>query len=271
MIFQRFFIPVLFFTFAVITVAKDVRAADIPVPVATDSRIKTLVYNENDVYSLLTHYGYQSNIEFSPQEEIETISIGDRVGWQIIPAGRRLFVRAMEEFARTNMTVVTNRRAYQFDLKSTSSTTTPNEELVYVVRFFYPDDRKNRLAPAPYSDDIAPMTGVVVPVTTPPQIPASSAAPIVQSSSYNYNYTFTGPDRLAPTKLYDDGASTYFKFAGAVSAPQILMVLPTGKEVPLEARQEGDFWVVRQTAARFSVRLGSDVVCIYNEMLSRKM
>lgn len=245
-------------------------ASDIPVPVATDSRVKTLVYNENDVYSLLTHYGYQCNIEFSPQEEIETISIGDRVGWQVIPAGRRLFIRAMEEFARTNLTVVTNRRAYQFDLKSTSSTVTPNEELVYVVRFFYPDDRKNRLAPAPYSDDVAPITGIPVPVTTPPVIPSSPIAPAVQSSSYNYNYTFSGPDHIAPTKLFDDGANTYFKFPGMSSPPKILMVLPTGAEAEVEAFQQGEYWVVRQVAPRFSVRQGSDVVCIYNEMLYRK-
>ena len=45
-------------------------------PVVSDSRIKTFVYNENDVYKLKTHYGYQSNIEFSRAESIETVSVG---------------------------------------------------------------------------------------------------------------------------------------------------------------------------------------------------
>src|SRR5690606_34865584 len=38
-------------------------------PITTDSRIKTLVYNANEVYQLKFHYGYQSFIEFSNDEE----------------------------------------------------------------------------------------------------------------------------------------------------------------------------------------------------------
>src|SRR6478735_8817090 len=87
-------------------------AAHAEMPVTTDSRIKTFVFNANEVYTITTHYGYQSNIEFGQKESIETVSIGDRVAWQIIPAGRRLFIRAMEENAHTNMTIVTNLRAY---------------------------------------------------------------------------------------------------------------------------------------------------------------
>jgi type IV secretion system protein VirB9 len=110
-------------------------------PLTTDSRIKTFVFNENDVYRLLTHYGYQLNIEFGNKEEIETISVGDRTGWQIIPAGQRLFVRAMEDKAHTNMTVVTNRHAYQFDLYSSPPGEQGWDELVYVVRFYYPEEQ----------------------------------------------------------------------------------------------------------------------------------
>ena len=80
-------------------------------PITSDSRIKTFVYNENDVYTLTTHYGYQSNIEFAKNERIETVSLGDRVAWQIVPAGRRLFVRPQEEGVTTNMTVITNKRS----------------------------------------------------------------------------------------------------------------------------------------------------------------
>src|SRR5665213_77922 len=106
-------------------------AADIPVPVATDSRIKTFVYSENDVFTIVTHYGFESNIEFGREEEIETISIGDRVGFQIVPSGRRLFIRPQTDHARTNMTIVTNKHAYQFDLISVPTPVNPNEGLAY--------------------------------------------------------------------------------------------------------------------------------------------
>ena len=125
-------------------------------PITTDSRIKTLVFNPNEVFTVTTHYGYQSNIEFGPKEVIDTISLGDRIAWQITPAGRRLFIRAQEENAHTNMTVVTNVRAYQFDLRSSAADAVfGSEELTYVVRFFYPEDAAAGLTPPPPPTPIA--------------------------------------------------------------------------------------------------------------------
>ncbi len=147
------------------------------VPITTDSRVKTFVYSENDVFTILTHYGYQSNIEFAKNESIKTVSVGDRIGWQVIPSGRRLFIKALEENANTNMTVVTNKRAYQFDLRASGQQPLqPNEELVYVVRFFYPEDQPGGQIPAIYTD----ATGASV-VGTPAQAAAPVASVAVQA------------------------------------------------------------------------------------------
>ena len=212
-------------------------------PIITDSRIKTLVYNENDVFSLMTHYGYQCNIEFGPKEEIQTISIGDRIGWQVVPSGRRLFIRAMAENAHTNMTVVTSKRAYQFDLKSSGSDSRPEEELVYVVRFFYPDEQSPLRQSLLTEEDLA--------------------QPVAQTA-YNYNYTFVGPDQLAPTKVFDDGKSTFLKFAVA-APPAIALVKPDGQELPINARVADGYYVVPAVSKRFAIRVGSDIVCLFNE------
>jgi type IV secretion system protein VirB9 len=245
-----------FFTLLLLVSCSSAWAADVPVPVATDSRIKTFVYSENDVFSLVTHYGYQSNIEFGKQEEIETISVGDRVPFQVVPAGRRMFIRAMLTNARTNMTVVTSKHTYQFDLISEGTALAPNEELSYVVRFFYPDDKRNVVPAVAYSDD----------VRVAPAAAAPSAAPVV-GAVYNYSYTFTGNDALAPVKLFDDGNATYFKFRSQDTAPTI-SIYTGGKEQPVSARRVGEYWVVDMVAPRFTVRQGGGVVCVYNEKLS---
>lgn len=148
-------------------------------PVASDSRVKTFVFNENDVYSLLTYYGFQSNIEFGPKEKIETVSIGDRAGWQVVPAGRRLFIRAVADKLHTNMTVVTNERAYQFDLRATNPAELPQEELAYVIRFYYPDDPKNS-RPASAAIPTAPMAAPLAPVAYPTGM--ASSAPVASVS-----------------------------------------------------------------------------------------
>jgi type IV secretory pathway VirB9-like protein len=131
-----------FMSFSALVTVTGVAAVDVMAQdaIVTDSRIKTLVYSPNDVFSLLMVYGYQSNIEFSEKEEIQTVSVGDRVGWQIVPAGHRLFIRPLEFGAHTNMTIITSKRSYQFDLRSAPDEKLPeSEELVYVVRFFYPE------------------------------------------------------------------------------------------------------------------------------------
>ena len=52
-------------------------------PIAIDSRIKTFIYSENEVFRLVVHYGYQTSIEFAEDEEIQTISAGNNYAWQL--------------------------------------------------------------------------------------------------------------------------------------------------------------------------------------------
>lgn len=217
-------------------------------PVVTDSRVKTLVYNENDVYSLLTHYGYQSNIEFHPKERIQTVVLGDRINWQIIPSGRRIFIRPLEEDLHTNMTVVTTERSYQFDLRSNDGgPLKPDEELVYVVRFYYPEDDARNL-PAVYAGQLAPQA-VMMP----------SAMPAV-----NYRYSFTGPDALAPQKVFDDGQNTTLLLARQPDS--ITLVTPDGREVPVNTSVLPDGSTqVSLVAPRMTLRYGSETVQIFNE------
>ena len=112
---------------------------DSDIPITADSRIRTYIYNPNEVYLLLLHFGFQSHIEFEKNEEISTISLGDSYAWKITPMGNRLFIRPMEKNIRTNMTIITNKRSYQFDLVAKEiDDEYESEDLVYLVRFVYP-------------------------------------------------------------------------------------------------------------------------------------
>jgi type IV secretion system protein VirB9 len=211
------------------------------VPITTDSRIKTFVFNENEVYEIVTHYGYQSNIEFGQNEEIVTVSVGDRVGWQIVPAGKRIFIRAMEEKAHTNMTVVTNKRAYQFDIREAGvSPQLASEELVYVVRFYYPDEPGQKPPPPPVSasefSNFAPAAGgpvapisslakpepiIAAPLAAPSPAPASTSMPPVASSFAPTRTASLAPLPSAPASNFAPaGASSGFTPTGfAPSGP----------------------------------------------------
>jgi type IV secretion system protein VirB9 len=114
-------------------------------PLIVDSRIKTYVYNENEVYNLVVNYGYQSSVEFGNGEEVQTISMGDTYAWKITPIGRRIFIKPLEENVNTNMTVITNRRIYHFDVFSKMPDAKLDKHLVYVARFFYPEQNNNAI------------------------------------------------------------------------------------------------------------------------------
>lgn len=261
-------------------------------PITTDSRIKTLVFNPNEVFTVTTHYGYQSNIEFGAKETIETISLGDRIGWQITPAGRRLFIRAQEENATTNMTVVTNMRAYQFDLRSSAADAVfGSEELTYVVRFFYPEDAAAGLAPppapaamrGPVAAPVVSLPPAVIPAKQLAAAPAAAAsvinsAPLAPLSTgsivntapsptpiFNYRYTYSGAAAVAPVKIFDDGKNTFFKFNGDAS-PKISILTAKGETLDVATRRTSDGLIaVNVVAPRFNVQQAGQNVLVYNE------
>ena len=109
------------------------------IPISTDSRIKTYVYNENDVYLVMVSTGFQSSIEFEKGEKVQTLSLGDSYSWNITPIDNRLIIKPMENNMHTNMLVITNLRTYHFDIVS-KSITKADDETSYVVRFHYPID-----------------------------------------------------------------------------------------------------------------------------------
>lgn len=117
------------------------KAFDEDLPITKDSRIKTYIYNPSEVFLLVLHYGYQSHIEFAQGETVETISLGDSYAWKITPLGHRLFIKPLESNIKTNMTIITNRRAYQFDLVSKDLEPGKEKELVYQIKFFYPNKK----------------------------------------------------------------------------------------------------------------------------------
>ena len=113
-------------------------SSDEDLPITTDNRIKTYIYNPNEVFLLVLHFGFQSHIEFAKNEEIQTITLGDSYAWKITPLANRLFIKPLEKNIRTNMTIITNKRTYQFDIVAKELEDGEEKDLVYVIRFYYP-------------------------------------------------------------------------------------------------------------------------------------
>lgn len=230
----------------------------------TDSRIRIFTYSPADVYTVPTKYGYQTSIVFAKNEEISTVSVGDRSMWQIIPSGNRIFLRPMNDGLATNMTVITNIREYNFDIKSI---TEDKKDNLYVIQFRYPD-KKNSLRETleeevPVPDPIQPVRTI----TTPSGRVAIPPLDTQRSQTTNSRYTYTGPDAIAPAQVYDDGKNTYVVYNSMpLPAPVPVVRSADGKQVVAAHKLEGDMLVVQSVSSGFVLKSPSGDITVYNEM-----
>jgi type IV secretion system protein VirB9 len=81
----------------------------------------------------------------------------------------------------------------------------------------------------------------------------------------------TWRDTLYPMKIFDDGEFTYFEFKekGGV-IPAIFLVDNNNYESLINFRMVGNYLVMEAISSRFTMRNGSDVVCVFNENLYEK-
>ncbi len=220
-----------------------------PRPQGVDGRIHTIMYSPDEVFKFTGHYGYQSSILFEVGEEIQTISMGDSVPWQISPSGNRIFIKPIEQDAQTNMTVLTNKRTYLFELHAEEADTIEDPALIWVMKFIYPAEMTTRRK-------------MVERLREPDE---------ENNQDFNFNYTIRGSVDFAPIKIYDDGEFTYFEFRDKnASIPAFYYVDSEGNESLINFRTRDDKIIVERVASRYTLRHGNEIVCVYNEALPLK-
>ena len=227
--------------------AHEALAAREPRAIKVDHRVRTVIYQPDEVYKFTGHYRYQSSIEFGEDEEIKTISMGDSTAWMMNPTGNRLFLKPIEQDATTNMTLITNKRTYLFELHARDTDDINDPGMTFVVRFIYQDDGNLQ----------ALSTGL----DSVPDLDIKE-----HPEKYNFAYTISGPEYTAPIRIFDDGEFTYFQFRDKNSeVPAFFWVDDNGNESLINYRTRGDYIVVERVASRFTLRHGGAVICVFNE------
>jgi type IV secretion system protein VirB9 len=224
-----------------------------------DHRLKKVVYDIRNVVNLRGFYGYQTHIEFSPNEKIMHIALGDSEAWQVVPNGNHLFIKPSADNASTNMTVLTDSRTYNFDLDAQRNVSKRERALTYGIFFVYPQDAlrvrmdkintQRALSTAKFNSEIIPNR-------------------VFNPAKINWKYTRGGSDTLAPVRVFDDGQFTYFQFDEKKTIPAIFSVGADKKESLINFHKKGNFYVVQKIASQFSLRSDSIVSCVFNDAFS---
>lgn len=218
------------------------RAAIAPEPGPGDPRIRVVHYDPDQVVELRATIGYQMTLEFGPGERIENVSIGDGMGWQVTPNHKAnlLFLKPLDVRSVTDMTVVTNLRRYVFDLSARRSARRGDRSLIFRVRFDYPE----------------PFVAVAEPRPVPAPRPPTVA---------NAAYHLEGAGQNAPSRVFDDGHDTYFRFPVASEYPAIFAVDADRKEAVVNSATRDGYVVVDRLAAAFVLRGGAGVTRVVND------
>lgn len=223
-------------------------------PLAHNPRIRTFVYKEDFIYRFIGNYEYQSMIQFEAGEEIKTISMGDTAGWEMVPSGNRLFMRPKTKKANTLMTLITNKRLYQFILEARNATSVNDPDVVIEARFLYADTG-NLSSLEIYegdNEDLVP--------------------DLEEPGNYNFEYTYSGAENIAPVKVFDDEEFTYFEFPNKnAELPAIFYVDSNGYEGIVNFKSSGDYVIVERVNDLFTLRNGDDTICVFNERIYSRM
>lgn len=232
---------------ASMAIATNAWATREPRPIQIDHRVRTVMYQPDEVYKYTGHYRYQSAIEFGQDETIQTISMGDSTAWMLNPSGNRLFLKPLEQDATTNMTLITNKHTYLFELHARDTDDINDKDMVFIMRFIYPDGSDSQTV-SHYMDSVPE-----------PDLEENRG-------KYNFNYTISGSEEYAPIRIFDDGEFTYFEFRDKnAEVPAFYWVDEQGNEALINYRTRGDYIVVERVASRFTLRHGKILNCVFNE------
>ncbi|KQV58486.1 MULTISPECIES: TrbG/VirB9 family P-type conjugative transfer protein [unclassified Caulobacter] len=215
--------------------------------VQADARLRKLAYDPDTIVRLEGCFGFQTLVEFGPDERIENVGLGEAAQWLVSPNKRAnmLFVKPAYRTTHSNMTVSTDRRRYAFELVARDTPACRRGAVAYSVRFTYPEE---------------PAAPPLVATETKPPEPA-----VPPPEQRNAAYTFSGARENVPQRIFDNGRATYFRWAEGSTTPAVFAVAADKSETPVSFTSEGDYLVLAQVAPAFVLRRGNAVAVLYND------
>ena len=219
---------------------------------ADDPRLVERLYDPAEVVTIAGKARVQATIMFGDDEAIENVAIGDSQSWQVTPNKRAnlLFVKPLSPTASTNMTVVTNKRTYLFDLVAS-----PRNKPLYVLQFTYPVDPEQEQAQMRAEAERASEAELAA---------ASDPYAVVDPSALNFAWEASGKKALLPAQTFDDGEATFLTWPEGAAVPAILVADDEGTEGPVNFTVRGDTVIVDGVPQAIILRAGKDSALLTN-------
>jgi len=189
------------------------------IPGNLDARIVTYAYTPDVVYKLNVTVGMHTHIVMGPDEElIEVPRIGDGIRWRIEGNEKNLYVKAMAPDIVTSLSLVTNRRVYQFELVATER---PHERVQKAI-FSYPDDDARMQARISAAAESARASSQA---KTDALVAQNVAPESIDPADLQFLTVTASNPAFASMHAYTDGVRTYLRMPpGIQDLPAIFIV-----------------------------------------------
>lgn len=236
----------------------SVYALDEPVGSRFDSRIKTIIYNEEDVTKIDSMLGVQTHLILDPKETFITYAFGDSDAWTFGHKENHYFIKPKAENGDTNLTIVTNKRSYNFDiryhsieyLKVAKAKRNFDSSMTFQVQFKYPEVEAAKQKVAADEEKRKQIFNQLL------------------AKGVNTKYSTNGNKAVLPLNVWDSQGFTYFKFAVGQDIPNIYKFDATGTERTLMRHMEGQYKeivVMHGISKEWHLRLGTVVGGVFND------
>jgi type IV secretion system protein VirB9 len=216
-----------------IAVSAPATAQVAPMPGTGDPHLQIVNYDAGQIVQLRGAAGYQLMVELSPDEQVQSVALGDSAAWgvSINKSGDRLFLKPLQAQVPTNMTVVTSVRIYNFDLVPLPG---PQSDMPYTVRFLYPASQSS--------------------------IVDSQFVDVSAATRRLSKYRVSGDRRLRPLSISDDGQRTYINWPRGAPIPAVYALDGSGHEILINGMMgTDDVYVVDGAPQRLSFRIDQTV------------
>jgi len=252
------------------SVATDAMALEIGSNSPYDYRIKTVIYNPENVVKIDAIPGVETHIVLSPDETYITHAFGDSQSWTFAHVYNHIFVKPKNAMSDTNLVIVTDKHTYNIVLhyidagmkKNADGTETPNfiatpwavKQATLQLTYEYPFEHQNAIETAAKNKAIENKLKE-----------SQFAGPI------NTQYIMTvkkGMTDIEPIHVYDNYRFTRFEFPQNSDLPKVFYMSSGGQETTPNCTTEGEFHNIIQcqnVAQIWKVRLGQkEVVGVKN-------
>lgn len=219
-------------------------------PLPGDARLVRFDFDPDNTYLILSKPTAVTHIEFSADEEIETVAAGDTTNFDITATKNRrnLFVKPHVDGITTSMTVLTDKRSYQFVIRSTAEGSKWYQRVSWRVPSTFVFDDSGQVAASvqakPTGSQAVDVSGGIDP------------------EKLNYEYDISGDAPFKPTMVSDDGVKTYIKMPRGLQELPVLFSVLDGQFNLVNYIVRGDFLVVQLVQDRFVLKIGRKEVTL---------